>query len=165
MRLRHRIRLVGNMLNLTTIIGLLLARAGGAQLHRRSDGIWLATGYRFRFPVASAFCVGNLLISHHDLDFLLARPKLLLHEERHSWQYLLFVGPLYWPFYGIAMAWSLLRTGDRGAANPFEIAAGLADGGYPELPRRSARQMAAAMRQAPRAAITRISGPARRRAR
>ena len=165
MRFRYRVRLVGNIVNLTTLIGLLLAKAGGAQLHRRPRGIWLATGYRFGFPVASAFCVGNLLISHHDLDFLLARPTLLLHEERHSWQYLLFIGPLYWPFYGLGMLWSLLRTGDRGSANPFEMAAGLADGGYPELPRRSLRQMVAAVREAPRAVIGSLSALTRRRAR
>lgn len=165
MRFRYRVRLVGNVVNLTTIIGLLLARAGSAQLHSRPRGIWLATGYRFGFPVASAFCVGNILISHHSLDDLLTRPKLLLHEERHSWQYLLFVGPLYWPFYGLGMVWSLLRTGDRGSANPFEIAAGLADGGYRELPRRTLPEMVSAVRRAPRAVIGSLNRLTRRRAR
>jgi hypothetical protein len=165
MRFWYGVRLVGNVVNLTTIIGLLMAKAGGAKLHRRPHGIWLATGYRFGFPVASAFCLGNLLISHHDLDFLLARPRLLLHEERHSWQYLVFLGAPYWLFYGIGMLWSLLRTGDRGSANPFEIAAGLADGGYEELPRRNGRQMWAAVKRAPHAAIESLSALMRRRAR
>ncbi len=165
MRFRYRVRLVGNVVNLTTIIGLVMAKVGKAQLHRRPHGIWLATGYRFKFPVASAFCVGNFLISHHDLDYLVARPRLLLHEERHSWQYLLFLGPLYWPFYGIGMLWSLLRTGDRGSANPFEIAAGLADGGYPELPRRTWGEMGSALMRAPRALMASLSDLTRRRAR
>jgi hypothetical protein len=165
MRCRHRLRLVGNVANLTTIIGLLLARAGGAQLSPRPRGIWLATGYRFGFPVASAFCVGNVVISRHGLDELLARPTLLQHEERHSWQYLLLGGPLYWPCYGLAMVWSLLRTGDRGSANPFEVAAGLADGGYRELPRRTVPQMVSVLAGTPRAAAARFSSRARRRAR
>jgi hypothetical protein len=165
MRLHHRLRLVGNVANLTTIIGLVLARAGGAELHARPRGIWLATGYRFGFPVASAFCVGNVVVSRHSLDDLLARPTLLLHEERHSWQYLLLGGPFYWPCYGIAMLWSLLRTGDRGSANPFEVAAGLTDGGYRELPRRTVPQMARAVRRAPSAAAAGFSIRVRRRAR
>lgn len=164
MRIRYRVRLVGNVANLTTLIGLLMARAGGAQLYSRPRGVWLATGYRFGFPVASAFCVGNVLISHHSLDELLARQNLLLHEERHSWQYLLLFGPFYWPCYGVGMVWSLLRTGDRGSANPFEIAAGLADGGYPELARRTVPQMVIAVRRAPHVAIGWLNALVRRRA-
>jgi hypothetical protein len=113
--------------------------------------------------VASAFCVGNVLISRYSLDDLLQRPTLLVHEERHSWQYLLLAGPFYWPCYGVAMVWSLLRTGDRGSANPFEIAAGLADGGYRELPRRTLPQMVSAVRRAPHTALRRLNARARRR--
>ena len=35
------------------------------------------------------------------------------------------------------MGWSWLRTGDRAARNFFERQAGLADGGYRDLPTRS----------------------------
>jgi hypothetical protein len=165
MRFRHRLRLVGNVVNLSTIIGLALARAGAAELHARPRGIWLATGYRFGFPVASAFCVGNVVISRHSLDDLVARPTLLRHEERHSWQYLLLGGPCYWPCYGVAMVWSLLRTGDKGSANPFEVAAGLADGGYRELPRRTLPQTAGFVGRAGSAAAARLSARVRGRAR
>ena len=39
--------------------------------------------------------------------------------------------------YAIFMGWSWLRTGDRAARNAFERLAGLADGGYRDLPTRS----------------------------
>jgi hypothetical protein len=43
------------------------------------------------------------------------------------------------------MAWSVLRTGDRAARNFFERQAGLAIGGYRELPTRPVRENLAAI--------------------
>ena len=57
MRRRDRIRHLANWLNLSTPVGLLVAGAGGARVRRRPDGIFVAEGYRFAFPVAGAFTI------------------------------------------------------------------------------------------------------------
>jgi hypothetical protein len=129
------VRLVGNVLNLTTPLGLLIARIGGAQVRRGPRGLLLAEGYRLPFPVAGAFTVGSVITTgstfHQRLRGL---PRLLEHEERHSWQYLCCLGLPFYPVYVVMMGWSVLRTGNRAARNAFERHAGLAAGGYPDLP-------------------------------
>ena len=49
------VRLLGNMVNLTTPIGLLVAVIGGARIKRGPRGLFVGEGYRLKFPVASAF--------------------------------------------------------------------------------------------------------------
>jgi hypothetical protein len=66
--------------------------------------------------------------------------RVLEHEERHTWQYMA-CGTFFMPLYLGAMAWSWLRTGDRAARNIFERAAGLADGGYVDVPVRPLRRL------------------------
>ncbi len=124
-----------NRANLSTPAGLLLARVGGARLRPGPYGLVLAEGYRFRFPVASAFTVGDVIVTAHDFDALLRRtPDLLVHEERHAGQYARCLGLPYLPLYVLAMGWSVLRTGDRASGNVFERRAGLVAGGYVERP-------------------------------
>lgn len=126
-----------NRLNLSTPLGLLVARVGRARRRPGPYGLVLAEGYRFRFPVASAFTVGDVIISAHSFDALLRRtPDLLVHEERHARQYARCLGLPYLPLYLLAMGWSVLRTGDRASANVFERGAGLVAGGYVERPLR-----------------------------
>ena len=100
----------------------------------------LAEHYRPGFPVAAAFTVGNVVVTRSDWATMQRRfPELLAHEERHTWQYLYCLGLPYYLVYSACMLWSVLRTGDRAAANFFERQAGLADGGYPERPVRPLR--------------------------
>ena len=88
--------------------------------------------------MAGAFTVGNVSTTGADWDAMLTScPTLLTHEERHTWQYLYCLGLPFYPAYAICMGWSWLRTGDRAARNFFERHAGLADGGYRDLPTRS----------------------------
>ena len=150
----QRVRAAGNLVNLSTLAGLLVARLGGCTRLRGPHGLTLAEGYRFRFPVASAFTIGDVVITAYTFAALQQRmPRLLEHEERHSWQYFWCLGlPFFLP-YTAAMGWSMLRTGDRAARNLFERHAGLADGGYPDLPiiplAAQARRMAARLRNWP----------------
>jgi hypothetical protein len=131
----QRARRVANLLNLSTPLGLAVARTGGARRRPGPYGLVLAEGYRFRFPVAGAFTVGDVVITARTFDVLLqSLPALLVHEERHSRQYAVFVGLPYLPLYTLAMAWSVVRTGDRASANVFERDAGLVAGGYRERP-------------------------------
>lgn len=132
-----RVRRVLNWVNLSTPLGLLVARTGRARVRPGPRLLYLADRYRFAFPVASAFTVGDVVISRHDLDTLVAgRHQLLAHEEAHSRQWMWCLGLPFLPLYVASMGWSWLRTGDRAARNVFERRAGLVAGGYPDVPPR-----------------------------
>jgi hypothetical protein len=129
------IRLVGNIINLTTLLGLLIALVGRARIRGGPRGLLLAEGYRLPFPIAGAFAVGNVITTPTTFaQRLRGLPRLLEHEERHSWQYLCCLGLPFYLVYVVMMGWSVLRTGDRASRNAFERHAGLAAGGYPDLP-------------------------------
>ncbi|MBI4899538.1 MAG: hypothetical protein HY829_03560 [Actinobacteria bacterium] len=132
------VRRLANLVNLSTPLGLVIARAGGARLSHAPRGLWLAEGYSLPFPVAGAFTVGNVVITPRSAADL--GDRVLAHEERHSWQYMA-CGTFFMPLYLAAMTWSWLRTGDRAARNIFERAAGLADGGYVDVPLRPLRRL------------------------
>jgi hypothetical protein len=128
-------RLVGNVVNLTTPAGVLVAAIGGATIRRGPRGLLVGESYRLRFPVASAFTIGSVITTSQTWDELLRRnPRLFEHEERHTWQYLYCLGLPFYLAYGVCLAWSLLRTGDRAARNFFERQADLAAGGYVDVP-------------------------------
>lgn len=160
---RLRVRHLLNWVNLSTPLGLLVARVGGARLRRGPRLLYLADRYRWRFPAGSAFTVGDVVITRHDVDALVARrPRLLGHEEAHSRQWAACLGLPFLPLYVASVAWSWLRTGDRAARSVFERRAGLADGGYDDVPVRplapvlaaGARSVLAAVRGARRSAGT-----------
>lgn len=125
--------LVRNALNLangSTPLGLLVARLGGARIRRGHDGLWLAEGYRWRFPLAGAFTIGDVVTTRHTFrELLRTQPRVLAHEEAHAWQWAL-TGPWFLPFYTAASAFSWLRTRDPALLNFFERDAGLHSGGY-----------------------------------
>ncbi|MDO5499577.1 MAG: hypothetical protein Q4F67_07855 [Propionibacteriaceae bacterium] len=118
---------MGNVCNLSTPAGLAIAAIARCRLRLGPRGLILAEGYRPRFPFASAFTVGNVILIRGTLGD--CTRDLLDHEEAHSWQYLA-TGPLFLPLYAAALGWSWLRSGDRAAYNIFERHAGLARGGY-----------------------------------
>jgi hypothetical protein len=127
-RLRHRVRLAVNLVNGSTLAGLAAARAGRARLSRLPGGLLVATGYRLPVPSAPAFTLGNVIITHRAA--LEPGTPLLRHEARHSTQYACCGGLLMLPLYFTAAGVSWLVSGDFGAWNVFERAAGLADGNY-----------------------------------
>jgi len=125
-----RTRRIVNWVNLSTPTGLLIAACGGAVVRRASRGTYLATGFRWRFPVASAFTLGNVIVTRHEVDWCLARPALLRHEDRHCTQYAFCLGPVMVLLYVLCAAVSWVLAGDHASYNPFERLANLADGGY-----------------------------------
>lgn len=134
MRRRYRVRLWVNLLNGSTLAGLAVARAGGAILGRLPHGLLVATGYRLPVPPAPAFTLGNVIITKHPaLEF---DTPLCRHEARHSTQYAWCGGVLMLPLYFAAAGVSWLLSGDVGAWNVFERAAGLSDGNYAARPLR-----------------------------
>jgi hypothetical protein len=129
------VRFGGNFLNLSTIVGLAVAKIGHATIKQGPRGLFLGEHYRLRFPMAGAFTIGNVVTTSSTWNTMLARnPYLIKHEEGHTWQYLYCFGLPYYIPYVIFMGWSVLRTGDRAARNFFERQAGLAMGGYIDYP-------------------------------
>ncbi|WP_113700276.1 hypothetical protein [Nonomuraea lactucae] len=127
---RYRFRKVANYLNLATPLGLLIAAVGGASREPGPDGLVLAYGYRYRFPVAGAFTVGNVVLTKaNTLD-----ERLIKHEARHATQWAWCVGLPMLPLYLLAMLVSVLLCGHQATYNVFERLAGLDDGGYPRAP-------------------------------
>lgn len=135
-----RVRTAANWVNLSTPLGLLLARAGGARLERRGRGTWIAGGYRWGFPRAGAFTVGSVVLSTSRLDDLRERELLLRHEDRHCTQYAWCLGPVMLVPYVVSAGASWVLAGDHSSFNPFERLAGLADGGYSQPRTRRARR-------------------------
>jgi hypothetical protein len=131
-------RRAANAINGSTLLGVLIARAGGARIGRGPDGLLMARGYARPLPSAPAFTVGDVVISR-DPDVFRRRPRLLTHERRHAEQYARFLGPGFLLLYGAAAAWSQLSRGDPYSGNVFERRAGLSDGGYVERPPRRRR--------------------------
>ncbi len=133
-----RLRAVANWVNLTTPLGLLVASIGRAQISRGPRRLWLGERYRLRFPDAGAFTMGSVVIvPNGELATLTARhPGVLEHEAAHARQWACCLGLPFLPLYLLANLWSWLLTGTWHGANPFEVRAGLAKGGYVPAPRR-----------------------------
>jgi hypothetical protein len=148
--LRHRVRQAANLVNGSTFSGLAVARLGAAQVSAGPDGLLAGTGYRLPVPPAPAFTLGNVIITRRPslgLDSALFR-----HEARHATQYAWCGGLLMLPLYFAAAGASWLLSGDFGAWNPFERAAGLTDGGYTPRPIRPFRVARHAATKRPTAA-------------
>jgi hypothetical protein len=128
----HRLRLAANVLNGSTLAGIVVASAGGARLRPAGDGLLAGSGYQPPVPQAAAFCLGNVLVTRLDHAAFTGSTRLFAHEARHATQYACCGGLVMLPLYGIAAAVSWALTGDFGSRNVFEQRAGLADGGYTE---------------------------------
>ncbi|WP_246858575.1 DUF4157 domain-containing protein [Citricoccus sp. SGAir0253] len=133
------LRRAWNAANLSTPLGLALARAAGCTVRRGPDGLLLASGYRWAFPDGGAFTVGNTVLLRPGTA---PTARLLAHESRHATQYAWCAGVPFLPLYLLGVGWSVLRTGDAASRNPFERHAGLAAGGYRERPVRWPRRAA-----------------------
>lgn len=131
------LRLVVNLVNLSTPFGLLVGLVGRCRFSRGPRGLVLATSYRWSFPTGRAFTIGNVILSRKRIEELVPEQRLLAHEERHTWQYVACLGLPMLPLYVLALGWSMARGGDRSTYNLFERLAGLEDGGYPTVSRRA----------------------------
>lgn len=136
-----RVRTVLNWINLSTVLGLAVAKIGGAAITRRGRGTYLAAGYRCGFPAANAFTIGSVIETKHDLTYLQDRPLLLQHEDRHCTQYAFLVGLVMLPIYAFFVALSYAIAGDRSSYNLLERLANLSDGGYPPPTTRFTRKL------------------------
>ena len=136
MRPAYRVRLAANLVNGSTVAGVLVGLAGRARFAPAGDGLLVGAGYRLSVPAAPAFCIGNVILARAEHATLGSMPALLAHEARHATQYAWCGGLTMLPWYFLAAGCSWVLTGDFGARNIFEQRAGLADGGYRERPLR-----------------------------
>lgn len=161
MRARHRARLAVNLANGSTLAGLGLGLAGRARLARAPDGLITGTGYRLPLPAVPAFTMGSVILTR--VAALPSDAALFRHEARHTTQYAWCGGLLMLPLYFTAAGASWVLCGSFGAWNVFERLAGLADGGYADVPLRPvfARRFpgAVAIRPDQRAAVPGVRGP------
>jgi hypothetical protein len=137
MRGAYRVRQAVNLLNGSTLAGLLVAAVGRARPVRAADGLIVAVGYRLPVPPAPAFCLGNVIVTRLDAAGARGAGILLGHEARHATQFACCGGVVMLPLYFLAAGVSWLLTGDFGARNIFERRAGLAEGGYADRPLRA----------------------------
>lgn len=131
------LRPLATWVNGTTLAGLMLSAVARTTRVRGPGGVIVAGGYRLRLPKQSCFTVGSVILTRKPAEWLLHpdRADLLGHETRHIGQYAL-LGPLFWPAYWACCGWSYALTGSYGCRNVFERRAGLAAGGYREVPLR-----------------------------
>lgn len=122
---------MANWSNLSTPLGLLVARFGRADLHPGPMRLWVADNYRGPAPRAGAFTLGSVvLVPGGRLENLSRRiPGLVEHEKAHAAQWA-SLGLFFLPGYLLATAWSRARTGTNHGENIFEVRAGLLNGGY-----------------------------------
>ena len=154
MQARYRARAVVNLVNGSTVAGVLVAGAGRARVRTGPDGLLVAGGYRLPVPPAPAFCLGNVLVTRWPDEEFRGNGRLFAHEARHASQYAWCGGLAMLPLYGVAALVSWGLTGDFGSRNVFERQAGLADGGYSAKPLRPALRRGQVRDRAARAALT-----------
>ncbi|GAA1797129.1 hypothetical protein GCM10009682_18480 [Luedemannella flava] len=132
---RHAARAALTWVNGTSLVALGICLVARVRPRRGPDGVLIASGYRLPVPAQSCFTVGSVIFTRRPEGFLVdpERRDLLAHETRHVTQYAV-LGPLFFPAYWLSCGWSWWRTGEYGARNPFERHAGLASGGYRDLP-------------------------------
>src|SRR5260370_40312991 len=102
MRLGYRIRLVLNAVNGSTLLGLLVATIGRAQLSVGDNGLFLAERYRLPVPAAPAFTVGNGIVTKLDRDAGAREDRLFAHAAPHATPDAWGAGPAMVPPYLIA---------------------------------------------------------------
>ena len=123
------LRAVLNVANLSTPLGVLVAVLLGGRVQRGPYALLLAHGGGLRRLPRPAVTLGSVVLLRHP-TVLAGRPRLLRHEARHVTQYACCLGLPMLVLYGLAAAWSYVRSGDPASRNLFETRAGLADGGY-----------------------------------
>ena len=84
MRRAYRVRLAVNLVNGSTLAGLVVAAAGRARPAGAADGLIVATGYRLPVPPGPAFCLGNVIVTRLDADGVRGARVLLEHEARQG---------------------------------------------------------------------------------
>ena len=127
-----------NRINLSTPLGLLIAKIFGGATIQLNNGIYVNYGRKGKYNNSWAITIGDVILTktdkncklcqsgkHHDLS-----NALLRHELVHSEQYAKFGGLIFLALYLFASIKSFIIYRNRWQGNIYEIQAGLQDGGY-----------------------------------
>jgi hypothetical protein len=131
-------RHVLNTFNLSTFLGLLIAKIIGGTTIQLDNNIYINYGRKGKYLKAKAVCIGDVLLvkqlkgcklceagNPHDLS-----NELLRHELKHSEQFAKFGGLVFLALYLFASIKSFIIYKNVWQGNIYEIQAGLEDGGY-----------------------------------
>jgi hypothetical protein len=132
------LRRIVNAVNLSTLLGLLLAVLSRSTFAVGPHGVIVARGRPLPFlaPRAMAVTVGDVVLLRASDEGIRRYPQLFDHEARHSAQYAFFLGPIgFLPAYFACCCWSWWQIRNFSLRNAFEMRAGLVEGGYVHPPR------------------------------
>ena len=127
-----------NKLNLSTFLGLFLAKIFGGTTIQKENGIYLNYGRTGKYQKATIIAIGDVLLVKRDTHCKMCQQgnpydlsdSLLRHELKHSEQYAKFGGIFFILLYSIACLKSYIIYRNMWEGNIFEIQANLQDGGY-----------------------------------
>jgi len=130
---RHHVRLLINTLTGINLFGVLVGvLSRGRAVWDPRFGLLVFIGCKIPWPPAAAMTFGDIVVVRalqwQSLDDIPV--ALMQHEAAHSRQYPFVLGFPYFPLYWLCCAYSYLRCRDYWSFNPFEVRAGLAEGGY-----------------------------------
>ena len=127
-----------NRLNLSTPLGLLIAKIIGGTTIQLENGLYMNYGRKGKYKKAEVITVGDVLLVTFNKDCLHCQqkdlydlsPNLLRHELKHSEQFAKFAGIIFLALYLFASIKSYIQYKNFWQGNIFEIQAGLVDGNY-----------------------------------
>jgi len=127
-----------NRFNLSTPLGLLIAKIFGGKTIQLENGLYMNYGRKGKYQKAEVITVGDVLLVTFNKDcphcqqkdLYKLSPKLLRHELKHSEQYAKFGGIIFLALYLFASIKSYIQYKNIWQGNIYEIQAGLEDGGY-----------------------------------
>jgi hypothetical protein len=130
-------RRILNKINLSTYLGLLIAKIFGGQTVKLDNGLYMNYGRKGKYQKADVVTVGDVFLVKFDKDCIHCQQRnlyilsdnLLRHETKHSEQYAI-LGLFFIPLYILASIKSYIIYRNFWQGNIFEIRAGLEDGNY-----------------------------------
>jgi len=134
---RHLVRLFINTLTGINIFGVAVGvLSRGRPTWDARFGLIVFMQCKIPWPPAAAMTFGDVVVVRAARWQTLEEVPLALmqHEAAHSRQYPFVLGFPYLPLYWLCCAYSYLRCRDYWSFNPFEVKAGLAEGGYLKSP-------------------------------
>jgi hypothetical protein len=131
-------RHVLNNFNLSTFLGLLIAKIIGGTTIQLDNNIYINYGRKGKYLKAWAITIGDVVLAKKDKNCEKCKSgkphdlsqRILRHELKHSEQFAKFGGVIFLALYLFASIKSFIIYKNVWQGNIYEIQAGLEDGGY-----------------------------------
>jgi hypothetical protein len=127
-----------NNFNLSTFLGLLIAKIIGGTTIQLDNHIYINYGRKGKYLKAWAITIGDVVLAKKDKNCDKCKSgkphdlsdRILRHELKHSEQFANFGGVIFLALYLFASIKSFIIYKNVWQGNIYEIQAGLQDGGY-----------------------------------